>query len=55
LRPLARSLGKEKAVNQLFGSLVVDAGKARDRLGWRPPFSMEEGLTITMASYREGD
>jgi nucleoside-diphosphate-sugar epimerase len=40
-------------VDRLFGSLVVDAGKARERLQWSPPVSLEEGLTKTMEGYRE--
>jgi nucleoside-diphosphate-sugar epimerase len=53
LRPVAKGLGRERTVDRLFGSLVVDAGKARERLQWSPPVSLEEGLTKTMEGYRE--
>ncbi len=33
---------------RLFGSLVVDAGKAKRVLGWAPPFSLDEGLRRTV-------
>jgi nucleoside-diphosphate-sugar epimerase len=53
LRFLARRAGRGKTADRLFGSLVVDASKARERLGWRPPVGMEEGLAKTVAWYRE--
>jgi len=31
----------------------LDAGKARSLLGWRPAFSLDEGLTRTIAWYRD--
>jgi len=37
---------------RLTGSLEVDDGELRRRLGWRPPYSFEEGLTATAAWYR---
>lgn len=46
--PLTRSLlgmfGKEHLWQRLFGSLRVDAGKASNLLGWRPPVTVKEGL-----------
>ncbi|UTW02709.1 SDR family oxidoreductase [Amphritea atlantica] len=44
LRLAAKFLGKEKLADRLLGSLQVDISKARDSLGWEPPFSVEEGL-----------
>lgn len=35
------------AVNRLTGSLTVDSSKFRNELGWKPPFTMEEGLGET--------
>lgn len=40
-------LGKSGAVNRLTGSLTVDSSKIRQELGWKPPFTMEEGLRET--------
>jgi nucleoside-diphosphate-sugar epimerase len=36
----------------LTRSLEVDDGAIRAELGWRPPFSVEEGLRLTAAWYR---
>lgn len=43
-------LGKRDAVARLTGSLWVDASLIRSRLGWAPPYSMEAGLTATVAA-----
>lgn len=51
LRPLARLLRKEAALNRLFGSLAVDSSKARHKLGWTPPFTLDYGLAETARWY----
>jgi nucleoside-diphosphate-sugar epimerase len=38
---------------KLTGSLEVDDSAIRGELGWSPPFSLEEGLRLTAAWYRE--
>jgi nucleoside-diphosphate-sugar epimerase len=43
-------LGKRAAVARLTGSLFVDSSLIRSYLGWTPPFSMEAGLTATVAA-----
>jgi nucleoside-diphosphate-sugar epimerase len=53
IRLAARLSGKEAAVNRLFGSLVVDSGKARQKLGWRPPVPLDSGLAATARWYLE--
>ena len=40
--------GKSGAVNRLTGSLTVDSSKIRQELGWKPPFTMEQGLRETV-------
>jgi len=40
----ARCTGKSSLADRLFGSLVVDDSKARQMLGWYPPFNMEDQL-----------
>lgn len=45
--------GKSGTVNRLTGSLMVDSSKIRNELGWKPPFSMEEGLRETARWYKE--
>ncbi|WP_369990363.1 NAD-dependent epimerase/dehydratase family protein [Pseudomonas xanthosomatis] len=46
-------LGRRRLYNQLFGSLQVDAGKARRLLGWEPLESTNEALTRIGAQYRQ--
>ncbi|MHB8056659.1 MAG: NAD-dependent epimerase/dehydratase family protein [Desulfuromonadaceae bacterium] len=41
------------AVNRLTGSLTVDSAKIGQELGWKPPFTMEEGLGETAAWYKK--
>lgn len=48
MRLAGRLTGKTAVVDRLLGSLVVDSGKIRQELGWRPPFSMAEGLRTTV-------
>jgi UDP-glucose 4-epimerase len=42
-------LGKRAAVARLTGSLFVDGSAIRSRLGWSPPFTLEQGLAATVA------
>lgn len=37
--------GKSESIEQLIGDLQVDSSKARDLLGWSPPFTMAETLS----------
>lgn len=41
---VARLAGKGAAAARLFGNLEVDISKTRDKLGWRPPLSVADGL-----------
>ncbi len=47
-----RLTGQAQAVSRLTGSLTVDASAIRSMLGWRPPFSMQQGLARTAAWFR---
>ncbi len=47
-----RLAGQASAVERLTGSLTVDDSAIRSALGWRPLFSMEQGLAETAAWYR---
>jgi nucleoside-diphosphate-sugar epimerase len=47
LRLAGAVIGKRAAVDRLVGSLTVDTGKIRRELGWKPPFTMEQGLRET--------
>ena len=48
---LGRLIGKGPAVDRLIGSLTVDISKIKQRLGWKPPFTMEQGLRETAKWY----
>lgn len=52
LRAAGRATGREAAVERLLGSLEVDSSKVRRVLGWRPPYTMDEGLEATAAWFR---
>ncbi|RNC68867.1 MAG: SDR family oxidoreductase [Desulfuromonadales bacterium] len=47
MRLAGRLFGKAAAVERLLGSLAVDDSKIRRELGWKPPFTMKEGLKET--------
>lgn len=44
-------LGKRDVAQRLCGSLQVDISKAQSLLGWKPPFSLDEGLSRTAQGY----
>jgi nucleoside-diphosphate-sugar epimerase len=47
-----RLAGQAQTIGRLTEDLVVDSAPIRALLGWRPPFSMAQGLTETAAWYR---
>jgi len=53
LKLAARLLGKGAFAQRLCGSLQVDVGKARNLLDWRPPLTLEEGLSKAAGHYLE--
>lgn len=55
MRLAGKLTGKSAAVNRLAGSLTVDSSKIRRELGWKPPFTMEEGLRETAKSFLATD
>lgn len=46
----AKAAGKGAAASRLIGDLEVDISKTRERLGWSPPVSLDEGLRRTVAA-----
>lgn len=48
LRMGARLMGKQEEADRLLGSLVVDSSKIRRELGWKPPYTMQQGLQETV-------
>jgi len=51
LNTLCRIAGKAKEMEKLTGSLLVDSSKIRNLLGWKPPFTLEEGITETLKHF----
>ena len=48
LRILCKIAGREKELEKLTGTLVVDSSKIRNLLGWKPPFTFEQGIKETV-------
>jgi nucleoside-diphosphate-sugar epimerase len=44
IKLLGKITGKSEPVEQLIGDLQIDSNKARQLLGWNPPFRMAETL-----------
>ena len=51
LRGLAACLGFGTAMSRLCGSLRLDSTRARRRLNWTPPLSVDDGLARTVAAF----
>jgi UDP-N-acetyl-alpha-D-quinovosamine dehydrogenase len=47
IRGLGQLTGKLAMIEPLLDSLVVDSGKVRRTLNWKPPYTLEEGLRDT--------
>ena len=46
-------IGRSEEVDRLFGSLVVDSGKIRRVLNWKPPYTLNQGIKETADWYRQ--
>lgn len=46
-------LGKHEEINRLVSSLQVDSGYTEAKLGWNPPFSVDDGLLEMAKWYAE--
>lgn len=53
MRHLAKLAGKLQALDRLTESLVIDHSKARQELGWIPPYSLIQGLQSTVNWYQQ--
>jgi len=53
MKLLGNMPGKGEAVNRLIGSLTVDSSMIQRELGWKPPFTMEEGLKETTEWFKQ--
>jgi nucleoside-diphosphate-sugar epimerase len=47
-------LGRRAAVARLTDSLWVDSSAIRSRLGWVPPYTLQQGLDATVAALKRG-
>lgn len=45
-------LGRRAAVRRLTGSLWLDSSAIRSRLGWTPPYALQQGLDATVAALK---
>lgn len=52
LLALLRLVGGPGLVDRIAGELVVDSSKARELLGWQPPYGLDEELADTIARRR---
>ncbi len=52
LRGIAALSGRRAAADRLCGSLRIDPRRFADTFGWRPPFTVGQGLAATAAWYR---
>jgi nucleoside-diphosphate-sugar epimerase len=53
LRSAGKILGKTATVERLCGSLTVDSSKITRDLGWKAPYTMEQGLRETAEWFRK--
>ena len=51
LKMFCKIMGKDEELEKLTGSLFVGTSKIRDLLGWKPLFSIEEGIKMTVEHY----
>jgi nucleoside-diphosphate-sugar epimerase len=51
---LGRIMGSGETIQKLTRPLTVDTSKIQDMLGWRPPFSVKEGIADTVAWFSAG-
>ena len=51
LRAAGWLLGRSAVIDRLTGSLRVDSSKAQALLGWRPPYTVAQGIQATVDAY----
>lgn len=50
-RLVGRIIGRQSTVERLIGDLQVDTSKAHELLGWHPLFTVQQGLSATVAGF----
>ena len=53
LKTCATLIGRQDVVQRLCGSLQVDISKAKDLLGWSPPYCVDEGIEKTVNWFKQ--
>lgn len=53
MRLASKLIGKSAAVERLLGSLTVDPSKIRHQLGWKAPYTIDQGLRKTAEWFLE--
>lgn len=53
LHTAAALLGRRDLAQRLLGSLQVDIAKNHRLLGWRPPYTLKQGLAMTAHAFKE--
>ena len=51
MRLAGKLLGKSAAIDRLLGSLTIDSNWIREKLDWKPPYTMEQGIRETARWY----
>jgi nucleoside-diphosphate-sugar epimerase len=44
---------KSSTVERLVGSLLIDSNKIRNQLGWKPPYTLQQGITETVHWFKD--
>lgn len=52
MRISLKLLKKEEVLEKITGSFQLDISVEKEKLGWSPPISVEEGLKKTGMSFR---
>jgi nucleoside-diphosphate-sugar epimerase len=52
LKMLSRLVGNAEYLEKITESFFVNSNKIRDLLGWKPPFTLEEGIRKTVKTLR---
>ncbi|MBI5141395.1 MAG: SDR family oxidoreductase [Nitrospirae bacterium] len=51
LKTIGKIAGKGSEVERLIGSLEIDSSWIRERLDWKPPFTLDDGISGTVSWY----
>ena len=51
MRLAGKLLGKSAAIDRLLGSLTIDSNRISEKLEWKPPYTMDQGIRETAKWY----